>query len=112
MELIGLSIGVESFHQEILTFLERNYTKKDIIYKITLAKKYFENINIDFIYAVPGENIEMVQEDIDTFLELKVPHISTYSLMIEEHTKLGIKKIEPISEEEDRKMYESLKNLY
>ena len=39
-----LSIGVESFHQEILTFLERNYTKKDIIYKITLAKKYFENI--------------------------------------------------------------------
>lgn len=101
-----LSIGVESFHQEILTFLERNYTKKDIIYKITLAKKYFENINIDFIYAVPGENIEMVQEDIDTFLKLKVPHISTYSLMIEEHTKLGIKKIEPISEEEDRKMYE------
>ena len=48
----------------------------------------------------------MVQEDIDTFLDLKVPHISTYSLMIEEHTKLGIKKIEPISEEEDRKMYE------
>ena len=48
----------------------------------------------------------MVQEDIDTFLKLKVPHISTYSLMIEEHTKLGIKKIEPISEEEDRKMYE------
>lgn len=106
-----LSIGVQSTHSNILSFLDRNYTKEDITYYITLAKKYFSNINIDLIYAVPGETIEMLKEDLDFFLSLEVPHISLYSLMIEEHTKLGIKKIEPISEELDRLMYEVIQNI-
>lgn len=103
-----LSIGVQSFQDNILRLLERNYEKKEIIEKIDLAKQYFSNINIDIIYAVPGEDLEMLQSDLELFLSLDVSHISTYSLMLEEHTKLKIKKMVPIAEELDQKMYEMI----
>lgn len=101
-----LSIGVQSFDENILNFLERNYSKQFIINQISLAKQYFSNINIDLIYAVPNETLEILKKDLDFFLSLEVPHISTYSLMIEEHTKLGIQNINPIIDELDQKMYD------
>lgn len=103
-----LSIGIQSSHAENLKFLERNYTKKDIISYVMFAKKYFSNINLDLIYAIPGETIEMLKEDLKFFLSLEVPHISAYSLMIEENTKLGIQKIKPVSEKLDLLMYETI----
>ena len=60
-----LSIGVESFNSKILSFLERNYNKEDIITKIKLAKMYFNNINIDLMYAIPNETIDILKEDIN-----------------------------------------------
>ena len=100
-----ISIGIESFNKDILSFLERNYTKEDIINKLLLVKKYFTNINIDLMYAIPGENINILKEDLDSFIKLDIPHISCYSLIIEDHTKLGIKNTEYISEDLDYKMY-------
>lgn len=103
-----LSIGVESFNKDILLFLERNYSKEDIINKINLAKKYFTNINIDLIYAVPNETLDILKSDIDEFIKLDIPHISCYSLIIEDHTKLGIKNTEYISEDLDYSMYKEI----
>ena len=103
-----LSIGVESFNKDILLFLERNYSKEDIINKINLAKKYFTNINIDLIYAVPNETLDILKSDIDEFIKLDIPHISCYSLIIEAHTKLGIKNTEYISEDLDYSMYKEI----
>ena len=100
-----ISIGIESFNKEILTFLEREYNKEDIIEKINLVKKYFENINIDLIYAVTNENINILKEDIESFIKLNIPHISCYSLIIEEHTKLKNKNINYISPDLDYEMY-------
>lgn len=106
-----ISIGVQSFDTDVLTFLERNYTKTDIIKCINLVKKYFDNINIDLIYAVCNEDLNILKRDIELFLDLGVPHISTYSLMIEDNTILGIKKVLPISEDVDRDMYETIENI-
>ncbi len=100
-----ISIGVESFNPYILKYLNRKHTKKDIINNINLAKSYFDNISVDLIYAVPIETINILKSDIKELLKLKVPHISTYSLIIEENTVLGINKIKPIDEEKDYKMY-------
>ena len=100
-----LSIGVESFDKNILSFLERNYSDEDIINRIELAKKYFTNINIDLIYAVPGEDLNILKNDLDNFIKLDIPHISCYSLIIEDHTKLGIKDTEYIDEDLDYDMY-------
>lgn len=103
-----VSIGVESFDKIKLKYLNRKHTSKQIEENIKLVKKYFDNINVDLIYALPIENIQMLKSDIRSILKLKVPHISTYSLIIEEGTVLGNMKIEPIDEDKDYKMYSTI----
>ena len=102
-----LSIGIQTFNEKYLKFLNRNHTKEEIKEKINLAKTIgFENINIDLMYAFPEETLEELEIDINEFLKLDIPHISTYSLIIEPHTKLYIDKIKNIDEDLDRKMYD------
>lgn len=103
-----LSIGVESFNKNILKILERDYDREIIINKINLAKHYFTNINLDLMYAVPEETLEVLEEDLKEFMSLNIPHISTYSLIIEDHTKLGINNTKYIKEELDLTMYEKI----
>ena len=82
-----ISIGVQSFNKDILKILGRNYTYK-IKNKINLVKKYFNNINIDLIYGINNENIEILNNDLDNFLKLDIPHISIYSLILSIITSL------------------------
>lgn len=100
-----ISFGVESFDKNIANILGRNHDETMIFDNILLTKKYFDNINIDLIYGVT-EEIAVVKKDIEKFLELDIPHVSCYSLILEEHTKLFIDKHEYISEDIDYEMYE------
>lgn len=100
-----ISIGVESFDKITLKYLNRKHTPKQISENISLVKKYFENINVDLIFAIPIETLAMLKKDVKEILKLNVPHISTYSLIIEENTVLGVNKVKPIEEEKDFKMY-------
>lgn len=101
-----ISIGIQTFNEKNLKFLNRNHTKKEVFEKIEIVKKYFNNFNLDLIYAIPGETLEELEKDIDLFLEINATHISTYSLIIEDHTILKNQNIKNISEEIDLKMYE------
>ncbi len=100
-----ISIGIESFDKYILKYLNRKHDKNKIINNVGLVKKYFDNISVDIIYAVPIETMAILRSDIKEVLNLGVKHISTYSLIIEENTILGINKIKNIDEEIDYKMY-------
>lgn len=102
-----LSFGVESFNQDILNILGRHHNKEETINKINLSKKYFSNINIDLIYGV-NNNIDIVKKDIETFLSLNINHISCYSLILEENTKLYIDKHEYIDEDTDKLMFDTI----
>ena len=102
-----LSIGVQTFSEKFLRLLNRNHSKDEVVRKIDLAKKIgFNNINIDLIYAIPGENLDDLNYDIDMFLSLGINHISTYSLILEEHTKLYVDGVSSIDEDLDRNMYD------
>lgn len=102
-----LSIGVQSFNQNNLKMLNRKHNKQDILDKIVLIKKMgFNNINVDLMYAIPGQTLSSLEEDIDIFLKLDINHISTYSLILEDHTYLTINNIKPISEDLEYNMYE------
>ena len=100
-----LSIGVETTHDKYLKFLGRTYTYSDIIKGIDIAKKHFSNISVDLMYAIPGETIEELKKDIEVIKSFDVPHISTYSLILEPHTAL-YNKVDYIDEEVDRAMYD------
>lgn len=100
-----ISFGVESFNSEILKILGRYHSEEMIVRNINLSKKYFDNINIDLIYGV-NDNIDIVKSDIDKFLKLDISHISCYSLILEENTKLYIDKHKYIDEDIDRMMFD------
>ena len=101
-----LSIGIESTHDKYLKYLGRTYKREDIIKNIEIVKNYFDNISVDLIYALPGETIEELKEDIDIIKSFNIPHISTYSLIIEPHTVFYNKGVSNIDEELDREMYD------
>lgn len=104
-----ISIGVESFDNSIIKLLGRNHTKEDVYNKIGIVKRYFSNINIDLIYAA-YDDINILKSDIDCFLKLDIPHISTYSLIIEDNTMLKINGMKNIDEDIDYEMYKYIED--
>ena len=101
-----ISIGVQTVNQKHLKFLNRNHTKEEIIDLVNLLKKYDFNINVDLIYGMPNQTLKELEEDLDFILSLDVNHISTYSLIIEPHTKIYIDNITNIDEDLDYQMYQ------
>lgn len=102
-----LSIGIQSFNPKKLEFMERNHSFDDAKDKFKLMRKMgFDNINIDFMYGIPGETLKELKKDFDTILKLEPDHISAYSLIVEDNTKIANKGVIPIPEELDASMYE------
>lgn len=102
-----LSFGLESINKNNLEILDRTISKEKVIDTINYCHKIgLHNINIDIMYAIKNETLEILQEDINFIKTLDITHISTYSLIIEKNTKLYIKKCDYIDEDLDRKMYD------
>ncbi len=99
-----VSIGIESFDEDNLTFLNRKLTNLDLINY--LKQVGITNINVDLIYALPNENLKVLANDLDKILELDIPHISTYSLIIEPNTKIS--SLKNIDEDLDYEMYKMI----
>ena len=100
-----ISLGVESTQDKFLKYLGRHHNFKMVKEKIILVKKYFDNINVDLIYALPNETIDDLKKDLSNIVKFDVNHVSTYSLEIHSNTLLGIKNTKPISEDIDSDMY-------
>lgn len=83
-----LSIGVQSFFEKDLKLMNRIHTSKEAKESLAMAMQYFENISIDLIYGIPDCTNAMWKENIQTTLDFKVPHISSYALTVEPKTAL------------------------
>ena len=84
-----LSIGVQSFADADLKFMNRSHNAKEAIKSIELAKKVgFENITIDLIYGLPNQTLKQWRKNLDIMFSLGIQHFSAYSLTIEEKTAL------------------------
>lgn len=82
-----LSIGIQSFNDEILKFLGRRHDSKKLCGIIETAKNIgFSNISVDLIFGIPGMNLETYLNSLDKVLKLDIQHISAYSLTIAEGT--------------------------
>ncbi|HEU5292070.1 MAG TPA: radical SAM family heme chaperone HemW [Cyclobacteriaceae bacterium] len=93
LSLLGinrLSIGIQSFHAEILTFLNRAHDANTAIISFQHAREIgFKNISIDLIYGMPNETEDQWKEDIRRAISLQPDHISCYALTIEPKTVFG-----------------------
>jgi oxygen-independent coproporphyrinogen-3 oxidase len=83
-----LSIGVQSFFEEELRWMNRAHNAQQAIDNLQLARKEFENITIDLIYGSPLLTDEMLKQNVDRAIELDIPHLSCYALTVEEKTPL------------------------
>ncbi len=80
-----LSIGSQSFNDEILKLIARRHSAQDIINTVNLAQKIgFKNISVDLIYGLPNQNFEKIKFDLNIIKNLDIQHVSTYGLKIEE----------------------------
>lgn len=105
-----LSIGLQTTKDKLLQDIGRIHTYKQFEETYKNAREVgFNNINIDLMIGLPNQTIEDVKDSVKKVIDLKPEHISVYSLILEEGTPLEKlvkeKKLELISDEEERKMY-------
>jgi putative oxygen-independent coproporphyrinogen III oxidase len=81
-----LSVGVQSFNDEHLRALGRVHNSGQAIAAVEEAAVAFETFNIDLMYALPGQTLQMLEADVTQALALMPPHLSIYHLTIEPNT--------------------------
>lgn len=110
-----LSIGLQETNNELLKQIGRIHTYEEFLETYNLARKLeFKNINIDLMIGLPNQSIQNIKEDLNKIIALNPEHISVYSLILEEGTKLYQKyennEINLPNEELERNMYWYVKN--
>ena len=106
-----ISLGVQSFQESTLKELNRKHQKEDVQKIIEkLKEEGFENISIDYIYGIHPDLTE-TKKDIEEFLKLDIPHISCYSLIIEDNTIFGINNRNYIEEDLEATMYQYINKV-
>jgi len=83
-----LSIGIQSFFEEDLRWMNRAHTASQASENLELATRHFDNITIDLIYGTPGLTNEKWQANVMKALSLNIPHLSCYALTVEPKTPL------------------------
>ena len=87
-----ISMGVQSFQPVLLEALGRRHTRQQVLRAHALVRGAgFASVNLDLIFAVPGQSPESWRADLDAAMELRPDHISTYCLTFEEDTALFVK---------------------
>jgi oxygen-independent coproporphyrinogen-3 oxidase len=85
-----LSIGVQSFFDEDLKYMNRAHNAKEAIQCIQFAKEAgFQNLSVDLIYGTPTMSHEHWRQNLQIIFDLNVPHISSYALTVEDKTVLS-----------------------
>jgi len=81
-----LSIGVQSFNDAHLKALGRVHDREQAIAAVEEAASAFDTFNLDLMYALPGQTLAHLEEDLNTLLAFEPPHVSVYHLTIEPNT--------------------------
>jgi oxygen-independent coproporphyrinogen-3 oxidase len=104
-----ISIGLQAFQNRLLKYIGRIHTVEDFLKNYSMIRKYFDNVNVDLIFALPTQTFEEWQETLLKVTDLKPEHLSLYSLIIEEGTLFGKLykkgKLPYVDEEEEIMMY-------
>lgn len=111
-----LSIGIQSFHDNDLRFLNRRHNAAQAISCIHNAQlQGFHNLSIDLIYGIPGMDTDQWKRNLEQAFSLEIQHLSAYHLTIEKgtllHKKLEKGEIQPVQEEESLRQFAMLRKM-
>ncbi len=82
-----VSLGVQSFEAPILEYIGRKHSNQQVFDTVYSLKSIgITNISIDLIFSIPGQTINSIENDLELLKKLDVPHVSYYSLILEEKT--------------------------
>lgn len=81
-----LSIGIQSFNTQHLQALGRIHDGDEASRAIDIAQKYFDNVNLDLMFALPGQSLEEAKQDVNTAIRFAPQHLSLYHLTLEPNT--------------------------
>ncbi|CAN5620612.1 radical SAM family heme chaperone HemW [soil metagenome] len=88
-----MSFGAQSFDRSELATLERHHNPDDVPTSIELARQAgFDRLNIDLIYAIPGQSLASWTRSLRQAIALKLSHLSCYGLTFEANTPIAVKK--------------------
>ena len=110
-----LSIGIQSFDDRELKFLNRRHRKKQALDAVKYVKQAgFNNLNIDLMYGLPNQTLERWKSALQQAVDLNIQHISAYHLAYEPETEmlslLQAGKINPLNEQISNEMFSMLVN--
>jgi oxygen-independent coproporphyrinogen-3 oxidase len=99
-----LSFGAQSFDRRELAILERHHDPDDVHRSVAAARSAgFSRLNVDLIYAIPGQSLSSWSRSLEAAIALKTPHVSAYNLTYEPNTPMAVKKrlghFEPVAED-------------
>ena len=98
-----LSLGSQTFNNNILKLIGRRHTAEQTLEAVKLAKEAgFTNISLDLIYGLPNQTLEDIKNDLEIIITLGIQHISTYGLKIEEESYWGKFPPENIPDEDSQ----------
>ncbi len=104
-----VSLGAESSLGKFLSLMNRKHSFDDVKTAVKALRKHgITNINVDWIYALPGEKMEDLRKEEEAFLSLGVPHISAYTLILEDGTLFKASGEKEASEDEQGEQYEEV----
>lgn len=83
-----LSVGIQSFRDEDLEFMNRAHDRKQALSSLKTACNFFDNVSIDLIYGIPGLGIDSWKANLNQAFEFPIQHISSYALTVEPKTAL------------------------
>ncbi len=104
-----LSFGAQSFKPSELATLERHHDPADVGRSVDVARAAgFGRLNVDLIYAIPGQDIDSWSQSLEAAIALGTPHVSCYNLTYESNTPMAVKKrlghFQPVDEDVELSM--------
>lgn len=88
-----LSFGAQSFNLAELKILEREHDPKDVGLSVEIARDAgFERLNVDLIFAIPGQSLDSWMRSLESAIRLRTPHISCYNLTYEPNTPMAVRR--------------------
>jgi oxygen-independent coproporphyrinogen-3 oxidase len=104
-----ISLGAQSFDRQELALLERHHNPEDVPQSLKMAQAAgFKRLNIDLIYAIPGQTMDSWQRSLEAAIDLGLRHYSCYGLTYESNTAIAVRKrlgeFQPVADELELEM--------